>query len=811
LVVGHSSFVNDFPMTIIYLGVAWFLGIWLGQTLAVSSGVWLGGTAVATLTAVLLRSQPPAPLILACVAALCLGGARYQAAVPLIDENHIAFYNDQDAVILFGVVDAEPDVRDDSLNVRLRAGQLVLADGVIREVDGLVLLNLPRYPLVEYGSRLRLQGQLVTPPANPEFSYRDYLARHGVHSLMSRPQLEIRPPAAGGAPATGGAAADPAHAFYHALLAFKQRAQATINSLLPDPYAALLSAILLGNRGGLAPELVAAFRTTGLSHLTVVSGFHVTILVAALAAVTTPLLGRRRAIWPALAALFLYTLLVGAGPSVQRAAVMGATYLLATRLLGRPVFAPASLVTAAMLMSLRDPLILWEVGFQLSFGATLGIMLYAQPMNQFAWSRLARRLGPTLTNRLMQSVGEVVIISLAAQILTLPLITVYFGQLSLITLLSNALVIPAQPGAMIGGGLAALAGMVWLPLGQLLAWLAWPFLAYTVVVVEALALIPGAAVPVYVSHSGALALFGLLLLLTWLVRQRPAERLVLWQRLAQNVSQRLVLAGAALTAVLVLAWGHSQPDGYLHVAFLDVGHGDALFIQTPAGRQVLVDGGRYPSLLYDRLGRQMPFWDRRLDLVVVSATADSYAAALPGVFGRYRVDQILTGATLTGSPLAETLRASALRAGAPIHYALAGETIILDQGVTLETLYPAGASDHEATVVLRLVYGRFSLLLTGAAAGPVEAELVDQGRPLASLVLKAGRHGATTATTDAFLTAVQPQIVVISSGQENRAGDPQAELLARIANAGAVVLRTDELGVVTVKTDGELMWWQARR
>jgi competence protein ComEC len=788
-------------VTIIYLIVAWFLGIWLSRALAFEPAVWWSATAVALLAILLLRRQREARLVLACVVALGLGAARYQAALPQIDEHHLAYYNDRDGVRLTAVVVDEPDVRDQITNLRLRAETIVRDDGRVLPVQGLLLASVPRYPAVAYGSRLQLDGRLETPPENPAFSYRDYLARQGVHSTMSRPRLRVLEEGQG-------------HPFYHALLVFKGRAQATINRSLPDPHGPLLSAVLLGARGDLPPALLADFRATGLSHLIVVSGFHVSVLAASLAAAVTPLLGRRQATWVTLACLVLYTILVGAGPSVQRAAVMGGIYLFAARFLGRPTFAPAALVTAAGAMSLWNPLILWEVGFQLSFGATLGIILYAERLQRAVWLFLARRSDAETASRISRPFLEILIVSLSAQVLTLPLVAAYFGQLSLVTLPANLLVLPAQPALLMLGGLATLVGMVWPAAGQLLAWTAWLFLHYTLEVVRALATIPGAAVPIYISGGGIIFVYAAVLGATWYLWQGREARHGLRQGLAHSLTPRLALAVSGLAVALVTAWGFSQPDGKLRVTFLNVGHGEAIFIQTPQGRQVLVDGGAYATVLYEQLGRQMPFWDRHLDLVIATQPDPAHTAALPGIFRRYRVDRLLLDGAPAGLASAEELAAAAGAAGVPIHYALAGETILLDEGVRLELLHPGGLSEagdrRDNSVVLRLVYGDFNLLLTGAAGLSVEEWLLQQPRPLQSLVLKAGRSGANQATGEAFLAAVQPRIVVISAGRENRRQDPQPELLERIAGAGASLLRTDELGAITVITDGQTMWWQAR-
>jgi competence protein ComEC len=789
-------------MTIIYLGLCWFAGLWLASRLEPDLSFWLLGAAGMGLTAVFTRHTPGARLWLLGAAVLCLGGARYVAGLPDIGPEHIAHYNDQDNVLIIGLVTAEPDVRDNGVNLRVQAEQIVLADGRIHAVTGLILVQTPRYPVIEYGTRLRLNGRLQTPFATPEFSYRDYLARHNIYSGMSWPLLTIVETGQGQPLRT-------------ALLRFKGATAASIERNLPDPQSGLLNAVLLGLRRNLSPAIVNDFRATGLSHLIVVSGFHVSILVGALAAVTTPLVGRQRAVWPAMVVLVLYTLLVGAGPSVVRAAVMGGVYLVSARLFGRPTFAPASLFAAGLGMTLWRPDILWEVGFQLSFTATLGIMLYAGWWRQIIARWLWRRLSPDLAQPLMQWVVDILLISLAAQILTLPLIAVYFGQISLVSLPANLLVASLQPAALIVGGLAALAGLISPLLGQALGWLAWLPLTATLVIARALAAIPGVVAPVTMGWGGLTAVYALIFALTWLA-WRPTPAGEDWrERFNGALLRPIAVWGGAIAVILTLAWNGAQPDGRLHVAFLDVGHGDAIFVQTPSGRRILIDGGQYPTALREQVGRQMPFWAREIDLLILSTPGDEQIGGLPELFGRYRIGQMVVDGPVGDSPAHQALFAAAQQAGTPIHYGLAGETILIEDGVRLEILHPGGTAvgghRRENSLVIRLVYGDFSLLLTGSVTEAGERALLERSRPLTALVYRAGRQGANDSGSAALLTAVQPQIIIITAGAENRFGRPHPEMLARAAAVNAVVLRTDELGGLKLVTDGRQMHWQAQR
>jgi len=188
-----------------------------------------------------------------------LGGARYTAVQPTLNAHHIAYYNGTTGVTITGLVVDEPDVRDRSVNLRLAVEEMVLDNATAVPITGLIQVQTFRFPLIKYGTRLSLTGNLETPPEDEDFSYKDYLARQGVHSLMSLPEVTVLAEGEG-------------HPIYHAIYAFKLRAEATINQLLPNPQAALLVGILLGNDNGMPPELVDAFRITGTSHIIAISG-----------------------------------------------------------------------------------------------------------------------------------------------------------------------------------------------------------------------------------------------------------------------------------------------------------------------------------------------------------------------------------------------------------------------------------------------------------------------------------------------------------------------------------------------------------
>jgi competence protein ComEC len=406
---------------------------------------------------------------------------------------------------------------------------------------------------------------------------------------------------------------------------------------------------------------------------------------------------------------------------------------------------------------------------------------------------------------------DVLIATLAAQVFALPIILYHFQRLSLVMPLANALVLPAQPMLMGTGAAALVAGTVWLPLGQVAGWISWLFLTYTIRVVEFLALVPFASVDVGRPPLALLgiyyaAVFGVL----WARGLDGHGRRTLLRVVTARLPTKFTLAMLLLVCLLVWAAVFSLPDGLLHVTVLDVGQGDAILVTSPSGRQVLIDGGASPAALLSGLGASMPFWDRDIDLIVLSHPDEDHLLGLVPLLDRYRIRQAIDSVVDDGSAAYSEWRRLLSEQDIAVQRAHAGMHIDLGDGAYMEVLHPASTlppgepiSPNDASTVLRLAYGEVSFLFTGDLEEGGEQILMQSGRKLSSTVLKVSHHGAGSATTGMFLEAVAPQLAVISVG-ENRFGHPATQTLERLAYVP--VLRTDTMGRVDIWTDGTCCW-----
>jgi competence protein ComEC len=340
-------------------------------------------------------------------------------------------------------------------------------------------------------------------------------------------------------------------------------------------------------------------------------------------------------------ALLAYTIMVGASASVVRASIMGGITLLAIYL-GRQGAAINSLFAAGLIMTFIDPNTLFDVGFQLSFVATLGLIVYARSFADATQKLITRLFSNRIAKAIVEVINDAVLVTLAAQLASIPLLVYYFRQLSWISIFVNPLVLPAQTGIMVFGLIALAIGLLSVPFGlifisiaSIIAWSAWVFLAWTINVIHfATVIFPNGAIPLdYVSPIVPMIYYAVLIAIMWKIRTRATLQ-IKW------LTPRRLIFAVGMIAVLIsvaLSW---QPDGKLHIVALDV-DGHPTLIRTPQGKQILIGGSSSPSGLLTALGQQLPFWDRDIDLMIVPEANVPRLNGLLAVLDRYSIGQVI--------------------------------------------------------------------------------------------------------------------------------------------------------------------------
>ncbi|MDQ6856621.1 MAG: ComEC/Rec2 family competence protein [Candidatus Dormibacteraeota bacterium] len=671
---------------------------------------------------VILLTQADWRFITSCVAiaACCLGSWRALSALA-VDHgpNSLAGHLGTGAVVLRGTVgDSGVPGRVDTFVVDVH--QVVTRAGTWSVTGSVVVEPLHPVALLPGDSVDVATTSLRAPPQRRGSLSAASLERVGVTAIATAAQVT--------ALATGGPT--PARLAQQA----RRLLTAAVTRVLPEPEATLLLGIAFGVHGTLATAVRAPLQDAGLIHIVAVSGLKVAMIAGLINAV-----GRRRG-WSrrrrslvTLAVIAMYVGLSGAGAAALRSSLMVVAGLLLTRD-GRRPHSFALLGVCAALMLAVEPTVATDVGFQLSFLGTAGILLLAAP--------IARRLpGPRL-------LAEPFAVTVAAQLATAPVTAGTFGVLSLVGPFANAVTLPLLPLIIVVGGSGAVLTSVvpalgWLPLetGALLC-------GAVLAVAQGATALPFAAVHLQL-WPGQWTLVELTAVtaggLAWCLHARkggpPALVLV-------TVTVAAVVAGAASTtvaaAVTARAWS---------VTVLDVGNSVAVLIRPPRGGLVLVDGGSDGTALLTALGRALSPLDRHLDAVVLTATDRTSSAAIPALLGRYDVGTMVVAQVLP--PALQSVAAA--MAGTGTRIVVAGTTPWSLGAMTMRCL-PTGPA-LGAPCVLQLGDARSTALITGNLTQSAQDELTGvQGSRLRADLLVGP---VTTAPSAALVAAVQPALVAV--------------------------------------------------
>ncbi|MEA3351755.1 MAG: ComEC/Rec2 family competence protein [Chloroflexota bacterium] len=788
-------------MPLIYLSLAFIAGIILADTVTLPTATWLilAGAALAfelvrqTVKRVMPQRLPSLPDSLApplpisvIIISLLLGAARYQHSIPDITDPHfIAHYNDSgQQIVVSGIVVDFPDQRDNYTNLRVKTEQLHPADEIATtDVHGQLLARVPPEKEFHYGDRIVLRGLLQTPPEDEAFSYRDYLARQGVYSYVSRSRVGIIETGQGSP-------------VLRTIFKLKERAHDTVYKLWPDPEASLFAGILLGIETGIPQPVKEDFKNTGTSHVIAISGFNITIVAGIFAAFFGRFLDPRKGAIAAATGIAIYTILVGADAAVVRSAIMGGFSLFASQV-GRRQHGINTLTFVAALMSLQNPHVPWDIGFQLSFAATLGLVLYADPLSQAFIKFVSRHVPATTAKKIAGPVGEYILFTLAAQITTLPIMAYHFGSISLSAFITNPVILPVQAPIMTVGGLALILGTIWLPLGKIVAPLAWPFVLFTIRAVELFGKIRGGVLNLGdIGILWVILFYGLLFGLT-LTGSR-------YRKLFSALKPTPIIATLGIFTIVTWRAALSAPDGCLHLTLLDVGSGDSILLQTPSGRYALIDGGPSASLLSNALGRRLPPFHRQLDWLIVAAPQEESIAALPRTLERFPPDNVLWAGLKSPNRSADYLREALTDAKTPTTRAEPAHSLDLGEGAKMTIL----TSGNRGAILL-LEWENFRALLPlGADDGDLENLRMGQDIGTVTVLLLAD-SGYAPLNPPEWIDNLNPQLVLLSVAPDNPSGLPDRETLDALG--GYSLLRTDQHGWIHISTDGEQMWVEVEK
>jgi len=756
-------------------------GVLCAPVASLSRMVWLGFWLVLFLTSIWLVKTHPRQALWTIAALFFATGAIRHDQVSSIPEHDISKFANTFAVVAGEISDRLEVIAEPSgfkVRLVLKAQSIKADNKPPQPVTGkLAVTALCRQkPELVLGQKVAVRGKVRLPHGYNNPGQVDVVAslrRQGISARMTvQEDGLIMGPAPESPP------------LLQVFSDWRQVMQQRLLKVMPPEDAAILSGVLFGGYKGINPEVIRDFAATGIIHILSVSGTHIALTAGAIL-----WLGGRLG-WPyrytAVAAgvsIVIYSLLAGFTPPVIRAAIMGLVSLTAT-CWGREKDVASALLVAGIIMLVYEPRLLYDLSFQLSFGATCGLV--------YLYPRFIAGLGHW-PRWLTSGVG----VTLTAQLGVLPFMAYYFNVFPLSSFVANIFIVPIIETVVILGLLGSLLGIVWDLAGNVLLVLCSLLIGLIERLTGWLANMGGV---LYLPPMNLPAGILYYLLLFYLFGYRPPGWLSPKDYLKRYPTAFLTVIILAVTVVTVY-YRWPRP---VEVHFIDVGQGDAALIMTPRRQAVLIDSGGTAGSDFD-IGERvvLPYLKhqgvRRLESLILTHGHEDHAGGAAAVLRSMPVGTLII-AQDAASPAVQAALRSFTGTVVPAHF---GQEIIVD-GVRFTVVHAAtahAANNNESSIVIRVNYGNHSFLFTGDLPASGEHELVRKGLA-ACTVLKVAHHGAKTSTSQEFLQAAAPKYAIISVGANNRFGHPHPEVVQRLEQSGAKIYRTDHHGAVVFTTDG---------
>ena len=555
--------------------------------------------------------------------------------------------------------------------------------------------------------------------------------------------------------------------FLRIVAAIREHYRESMAEVMSRDDAAAIFAMLFGGYAGLNPELVEEFQTTGIVHILSVSGSHMSMLAMATAWLCL-VLKLPRGVTFTIGAFIIgtYAILSALLPQVLRSAAMCILVFMA-KTLDAEAEGARLLTLTALAMLINQPLLLFDVSFQLSFTATAGLMYLSEDLRKFL-------------ERLPKFFAEPMSMTIAAQLASLPVIVWYFNQISLSSVLANVFVMPLLEIVIVGGLLGGIIAAV-IPIGG------------------------------KIFFTGEALIFGAGAELNRVFANLPFSSLQvptlgLWAGFFYYAALILRRAGLLLVIILILAINIFRVGNDVEVNFVDVGQGDCAVVITPHGKCLIFDTGGVRDKAFDVGGRVVvPYLKheniRVVDKIFLTHVHEDHSGGAGAIIKKLPVGEIITA----GESKSEYAAVFGIAEEylPPFRAGHAGEIFNVD-GVEVEILFaPSVGKDNEVSNVYRVRYGGVTFLITGDLVKEIETQILSAGIDVSSTVLKVGHHGSATSSSEEFLQAVKPKCSVICVGYGNNFGHPRAEVLERLKNLPTKIYRTDRDGLIKFKTDGK--------
>lgn len=619
---------------------------------------------------------------------------------------------------------------------------------------------------LEYGMKITAIGEFELPQLNRNkggYNYRRYLNSQNIYGVIYCKSFDI--------------IELPSINIIHSL---KKSIETCFFKLLPKEYVGILEGMIIGDTSYISDDVKQNFKKCGITHLLAVSGSNVAFILILCKFLFEKIFGRNVSNIITVFFIIIFTFLSGVSASVVRASIMAIIIILAEFLIEKPN-TYASLSFSAIIILIYNPVIIFDVGFILSYAGTLGIIIYSKRIKIFLDYKIK------FENTMLNYFKDIFSVTLSAQIVTVPIIIYYFNTFSVFSLFVNIIVLPITGYITIIGILTYFASFFFMPIAKILSYIIYSLLFFLLAVSEYFSKISFSTIilPTYFSLFTVLGF-----ILAYLVIN-----------LRENKDYKFYVCFIILVYICIF-FVLKIPHNYLKVNMIDVNQGDCIYIETPNKKSILIDSGGSEGSDYD-IGEKvlLPYFldmgRMKIDYCFISHMHEDHVEGILTLMDYLEIGKVFIGRQNNKNSLYNELLDKARDRNVKIEFIDDGDIILIDDVefrilLSLEDM----TNMNNTSVMMKMIYGNTSMLFTGDAEVEEEEYANDSFK---SNILKVAHHGSDTSTSDEFLNLVSPDIALISVGFNNKFGHPKKEVIERLEKKNINIFRTDLNGEINLK------------
>ena len=630
-----------------------------------------------------------------------------------------------------------------------------------------ILINIKMsqdIPSMKYGDSLYIEGEFKQPEEARNYkgyNYKQYLKTKKIIGTVELEKAKILKSSNG--------------SFIHNI---QKYIKDTINGTLTDEEGNLLLAILLGDKDKLSEDIQESFKTSNLSHMLAVSGAHVSYIILGLTYVLqNSIIGKKNGKIVCIIFLLAFMAITNFTPSVTRACIMAILTLLSS-IIYRKSDVYTNISVAALITLIFNPYSLLDLGFQLSYGGTIGIIIFIKRIQE-----------KKSNSKVINYIKQMALVSIYANIIIIPIMMYHFNTVSFTFIISNIMASPILGIIVITGFLFIITSITVKPLTRLIAIFIKPILSILIKISQICSKLPFSNILVVTPYKfNVISYYAIIL---YCIKSKK-----------NNKCKIIICLLIVLILINFIIYIYPQK---LRIFFIDVGQGDSTLIITPDKKTVLIDGGGSDSFDVGEKVLLQYLLDRRIlkvDYVLISHFDTDHATGVAQILGKIDVSSIILTRQLEENDIYRHILSIAKEKKIKLIYVKEGDVLKIG-GIKISIIHPENKlminnPMNNNSIVCKVEYNSFSMLLTGDIEMEAEELILRKNINLKADVLKVAHHGSKTSTTGEFLKAINPKVALIGVGKNNNFGHPSNEVIQRLKENGTRIYRTDENGEISI-------------